>query len=125
MAKEIDISRIMQMLPGLETKEKGQVEPYPSQATKLRENEERYPGLVPFETKGRFKLLNKYSQMKVNYQGSKETAKSGYNSLPFGPRTKAAFTAAMDANPEKTFEDKLVVSHEKKWANNWMKGISK
>jgi len=125
MAKDIDIREMVKILLGLEVREKGPVEPYPSQSTALGENEERYPGLVPYETRGRFKLLNKYSQMKTNYRESKEAAKSGYNGLPFGPQTKAAFNAAMDANPEKAFADKIVVSHEKKWANKWMKGVSR
>ena len=125
MVGKIDVSWIRTLLSGLESKEKGPVEPYPSQETTLRQNEEELPSLVPYETKGRFKLLNKYSQMKTNYRESKEAAKSGYNDLPFGPQTKAAFNAAMDANPEKAFEDKTVVSHEKKWANKWMKGVSK
>lgn len=124
MAK-VDISEILAKIPGLEAKEKGTTEPYPSQATTLRQSEANYPALVPFETKGRYKLLNRYSTMKTNYKGSIETAKDNYDKLPFGPNTKRAFRAGMEAEPYKAFDGKLVVSHEKKWANRWMKGVSR
>lgn len=125
MARKVDLRWLLKGLTELEAREKGPAEPYPSQSTKLAENEAKHPGLVPFETKGRYKLLNKYSQMKINYRNAKEIAKAHYNNLPFGPNTKRAFNTAMDAGPEKAFSEKLVVSHEKKWANNWMKGVSR
>ena len=124
MAK-IDVTKIMGMIPELEAKERGPVEPYPNQSTTLRESEAKYPGLVPFEIKGRYKLLNRYSTMKTNYKGSIETAKQNSDKLPFGPNTKRAFKAGMDADPHVAFNDKLVVSHEKKWANKWMRGVSR
>ena len=96
-----------------------------SQPEHQADRKNKTSGLVPFETKGRYKLLNKYSQMKINYRNAKEIAKAHYNNLPFGPNTKRAFNTAMDAGPEKAFSEKLVVSHEKKWANNWMKGVSR
>ena len=125
MAKKVDLEHFIRMLPGLEARERGPVEPYPSQVTKLRENETKHPNLVPFETKGRANFLRRYPQMRAHYGESEDKAKEGYDNLPFGPNTKAAFNAATDANPEKEFENKLIVSHEKMWANRWMRGISR
>ena len=123
MAK-IDISWLLEGLSRLETRETGPVEPYPSQSDALRRNEEKYPALTPYAVKGRFNMLNKYSQMKVNYKDAREESKAKYDRLPFGPNTKRAFSMAMDADPEKAYDAKLMVSHEKKWANNWMRGVS-
>ncbi len=125
MTKKEDYLKMSKEIPGLEAKERGPTEPYPDQVATLKQSEEKYPALVPFATKGRYKFLNKYSTMKVNYRASVDTAKQNYGNLPFGPKTKKAFNAGMDAKPHEAFENKLVVSHEKKWANKWMRGISR
>ena len=125
MVRKEDVERIMRMLPGLEDRERGPTEPYPDQTSTLRESEALFPALAPFAAKGRFKLLSKYSQMKENYANAKDAAVSGYDGLPFGPNTRAAFRRAMHNRPEQAFNEKLVVSHEKKWANRWMRGVSR
>lgn len=112
-------------LPELEAREKGPVEPYPTYSSKLKEIEARYPGLKPSAIKGRYKYLNKYKQMRIKYLNSIDDMKDSYNNLPFGPETKKAYMDAIDDEAHRKYSNKVIVSHEKKWAANWMRGVSK
>ncbi|MFC1911019.1 hypothetical protein ACFLXC_07105 [Chloroflexota bacterium] len=124
MAK-VELNKIKELMGNLESQERGATDPYPSQVKTLQKSEEAYALLVPFETQGRYNLLNKYSQMRTNYRNTIPVAKANYDALPFGPKTKQSFKDAMDENSDEAYNGKLVVSHEKKWANKWMKGVSR
>lgn len=115
---------IAERLAELEAKETGPREPYPDFRTRLRMAEEKHKPLIPFEIKGRMSLLRKYPEMRPNYRASVPLAKSNYGKLPFGPKTKAAYNAGLDAGKD-NYDPKIVVSHEKKWATHWMMGVSK
>ncbi len=115
---------IAERLVELEARETGTREPYPSFLSRLREAEREHKTLIPFEIKGRMSLLRKYPEMRPNYKASVPLAKSNYGKLPFGPKTKAAFNAGLDAGKD-NYDPKIIVSHEKKWAVNWMEGVSR
>lgn len=62
--------------------------------------------------KGKRKLTAKAPVMKDNYDDAKSLAKTNYAALPFGPRTKAAYNAGLDAGVYRTPD-------VDKWGRNW------
>ena len=112
-----------ELISRLEPGQRGTYEPYPDYRVRLNKAEAENPALTPYETKGRAKFLSKYPQMKSNYAGAQEKAKEEYDKLPFGPQTKEAFRLSMNAGAARQFDEKTVVSHEKKWAYRWMRSI--
>jgi len=67
-------------------------------------------------TKGKRKLTAKASVMKDNYDGAKGRMKTSYGTLPFGPRTKAAYNAGVDAGIYR-------IPDVEKWARNFEAGV--
>lgn len=118
------MDNIEERLRELEKRETGPTEPYPSFERRLRATEKKFPRLIPHEIKGRMSLLRKYPEMRPDYLSSVPRAKDNFNKLPFGPRTKEAFNTGLDAGKD-NYDPKIIVSHEKKWATNWMEGVSK
>ena len=112
------------LIRDLEPGETGATEPYPDWRSRLAQQEASHPPLVPFEAKGRANLLKGYAGMRHNYAARAEAAKAGYGGLPFGPRTKAAYRAGMETAPE-SYREKIITSHEKKWAARWIEGVSR
>ncbi len=74
--------------------------------------------LAEMVSKGQKKLTVKAPVMKANYDGAKSLAKTNYGELPFGPRTKAAYNAGIDAGEYRTPD----IS---KWARNWQSAVSR
>ena len=68
--------------------------------------------LAEMTAKGRRKFTAKAPVMKDNYNAAKPLAKENYGDLPFGPRTKAAYNAGLDAGEYRTPD-------ADKWARNW------
>lgn len=68
--------------------------------------------------KGKRKLSAKAPTMKANYDTAKPRMKSNYGNLPFGPRTKAAYNAGVDAGVYRTPDIE-------KWATNFQAGVSR
>lgn len=114
---------IQEIIARLEAKETGSVEPYPNYRTRLREAEEKHKALIPHEIKGRASLLRKYPEMRPNYKAAVPKAKDNFSKLPFGPKTKAAYNAGLDAGKD-NYDPKIIVSMEKKWAVKWMEKVS-
>jgi len=67
--------------------------------------------------KGRRKLEAKAPVMKANYDAAKSRMKTSYGALPFGPRTKAAYAAGVDAGVYR-------IPDLEKWERNWAAGVS-
>jgi len=63
-------------------------------------------------SKGRAKFAAKVPVMKANYEAAKGRMKTNYGALPFGPRTKAAYGAGVDAAV-------YTAPDADKWARNW------
>ena len=61
--------------------------------------------------KGRRKLEAKRDIMSENWEAAKGRMKTAYGELPFGPRTKAAYNAGIDAGRHRVDIEK--------WARNW------
>ena len=53
--------------------------------------------LAEMVDKGKKSLERALPRMKANYDGAKATMKSEYGKLPFGPLTKGAYNAGVDA----------------------------
>lgn len=68
--------------------------------------------------KGKRKLSAKAPTMKANYDAAKPRMKTNYGALPFGPRTKAAYNAGVDAGVFR-------VPDIEKWARNFEAGVSR
>jgi hypothetical protein len=68
--------------------------------------------LADMVTKGKRKLTVKAPIMKDNYDAAKPLAKTNYGALPFGPKTKAAYNAGLDAGVYRTPDID-------KWGRNW------
>lgn len=66
--------------------------------------------------KGKRKLTAKTAVMKDNYDAAKGRMKTSYGDLPFGPRTKAAYNAGVDAGIYRTPD-------VNKWARNFEAGV--
>ena len=67
--------------------------------------------------KGERKIKAKEPTMKANYDSAKPRAKSNFGALPFGPRTKAAYNAGMDAGVYRT--------DFSKWGANWRAAVTR
>lgn len=74
--------------------------------------------LAEMVAKGKRKLTAKTPTMKANYDGAKPRMKTSYGDLPFGPRTKAAYNAGVDAGVYRTPD-------VEKWARNFQAGVSR
>ena len=68
--------------------------------------------LEEMAAKGRRKFIAKAPVMRDNYNDAKPRAKENYGDLPFGPRTKAAYNAGLDAAEYR-------VPDVDKWAATW------
>lgn len=69
-------------------------------------------------SKGQRKFSAKAPTMKANYDAAKGLAKTNYAALPFGPRTKGAYNAGIDAAEYRTPDPA-------KWARNWQAAVSR
>jgi len=69
-------------------------------------------------SKGKRKLQAKAPTMKTNYDGAKPSMKTEYGALPFGPRTKAAYNAGVDAGVYR-------VPDIERWGRGFERGVSK
>lgn len=69
-------------------------------------------------TKGKRKLVAKASTMKDNYDGAKSRMKSEYSALPFGPNTKKAYNAGIDAGEYRAPDPE-------KWGRGFEAGVSR
>jgi hypothetical protein len=67
--------------------------------------------------KGRRKLTAKAAIMSSNWAAVKTHMKEAYGALPFGPNTKAAYNAGIDAATHRVDVEK--------WARNWVRGVSR
>ncbi len=76
------------------------------------------PTLQEMVSKGQAKLQRKAGAMKTNFDGAKPRAKTNYGAMPFGPQTKAAFNAGIDAAAYRAPDPA-------KWATNFQAGVSK
>lgn len=68
--------------------------------------------------KGKRKLTVKASVMKDNYDDAKPRMKTEYSALPFGPKTKAAYNAGVDAGVYRTPDPD-------KWGRGFEAGVSR
>jgi phage-related tail protein len=73
--------------------------------------------LEEMATKGYNKLTRKAATMSANWEAAKSHMKDAYGALPFGPNTKAAYNAGIDAGKHRTDPDK--------WKRNWIRGVSR
>lgn len=73
--------------------------------------------LSEMAAKGARKLSAKASIMTSNYSASKGRMKAGYAALPFGPNTKAAYAAGVDAG-------RYRAPDPAKWSKNWVAKVS-
>lgn len=69
-------------------------------------------------SKGARKLTAKAPTMGANWDAAKPRMKTSYAALPFGPRTKAAYAAGVDAGV-------YHVPDIAKWQRNWTAGVSR
>lgn len=74
--------------------------------------------LAEMVAKGKRKFAAKAPVMKANYDGAKPRMKTSYGELPFGPRTKAAYNAGVDAGVYRTPD-------VEKWARNWQANVTR
>ena len=68
--------------------------------------------------KGKRNLTKAAPFMKDNYDDAKPRMKTSYGELPFGPRTKAAYNAGVDAAEYRTPD-------VEKWGRNWPAGVGR
>ena len=68
--------------------------------------------------KGKRKLTTKAPTMKANYDDAKPRMKTSYGALPFGPRTKGAYNAGVDARVYR-------VPDIEKWGRNWPAAVAR
>lgn len=68
--------------------------------------------------KGRRKLTAKAPMMSSNWNAAKTRMKTSYGAMPFGPSTKAAYGAGVDAGVHRAPDIE-------KWARNWQAGVSR
>lgn len=66
---------------------------------------------------GQRKLAAKAATMASRWDAKKPVMKAGYAALPFGPTTKAAYNAGIDAG-------RYRAPDPAKWARNWKAGVS-
>jgi len=69
-------------------------------------------------SKGKRKFAAKAPVMKANYDSAKPRMKTAFAALPFGPRTKSAYNAGVDAGIYRTPD-------VEKWARNFEAGVSR
>jgi len=66
---------------------------------------------------GAAKMRRKAAIMSRNWEASKGRMKTNYGKLPFGPNTKAAYAAGVDAGRHRVDVEK--------WVTNWKAGVSR
>lgn len=66
--------------------------------------------------KGKRTFATRAPTMKANYDDAKPRMKTSYGALPFGPKTKAAYNAGVDAGVYRTPD-------VEKWARNFEAGV--
>lgn len=76
------------------------------------------PTLAEMASKGARKLQAKAAVMGSNYEGAKSRAKTNYGAMPFGPNTKAAYNAGIDAG-------RYRIPDVAKWQRNWEASVSR
>ena len=74
--------------------------------------------LAEMAAKGARKLTAKAPVMAGNWDAAKPRAKASYAALPFGPRTKAAYNAGIDAGV-------YHVPDVAKWTRNWQAAVQR
>lgn len=73
--------------------------------------------IAEMAAKGQRKLAAKAGIMASNYNAAKTRMKANYAALPFGPNTKAAYAAGVDAGQYRAPD-------AAKWARNWAAKVS-
>lgn len=68
--------------------------------------------------KGRRNLQRKAPDMSAHWDAAKTRMKTSYGALPFGPSTKAAYGAGVDAGRHRAPDIE-------KWARNWQAGVTR
>ena len=68
--------------------------------------------------KGQRKFAAKAAVMANNYNASKARAQANFEALPFGPNTKAAYRAGLQAAQYRTPD-------AAKWSRNWQAAVSR
>ncbi len=76
------------------------------------------PSIAEMVAKGKRKLTAKTLVMADNYNEAKPRMKTSFAALPFGPRTKSAYNAGVDAGVYRTPDID-------KWARNFEAGVSR
>lgn len=76
------------------------------------------PTIAEMVAKGKKKLAAAAPTMKANYEDARPRMKTSYGALPFGPRTKAAYNAGVDAGTYR-------VPDVEKWARNWPAAVGR
>jgi len=74
--------------------------------------------LEEMAAKGARKLQAKAGVMASNYEASKPRAIASFGALPFGPNTKAAYAAGINAGRYRTPD-------VAKWTRNWKAAVSR
>lgn len=74
--------------------------------------------LAEMVAKGRRKLEAKTPVMRSNWESARPKMRASYESLPFGPRTKASYIAGIDAGVYRTPD-------VDKWGRNWEFAVSR
>jgi len=74
--------------------------------------------LEEMAAKGKRKLTAKAAIMTENWSAAKPRMKASYAALPFGPKTKAAYAAGVDAGVHRAPDPA-------KWERNWKAGVSR
>ena len=74
--------------------------------------------LAEMASKGKRKLTAKAPTMASNWDAAKSRMKASYGALPFGPTTKSAYNAGVDAGV-------YHVPDISKWERNWLAAVSR
>lgn len=74
--------------------------------------------LEEMATRGAAKLSRKSATMKANYDAAKARMKENFGKNPFGPITKAAYNAGVDAAEYRAPDTE-------KWKANWRAAMSR
>lgn len=74
--------------------------------------------LSEMAAKGKRKLVAKAPTMSSNWEAAKSRMKASYGALPFGPSTKSAYSAGIDAATHRTPDID-------KWERNWTAAVSR
>jgi hypothetical protein len=78
----------------------------------IKGEKRKMPSLAEMASKGARKLTAKTPTMSANYESAKGRMKTNFGAMPFGPNTKAAYNAGVDAGHYRTPD-------VGKWQRNW------